>query len=45
MVKLCDLSETSRKAFVAEISWLMNHRYHIDSESINEMWNTLEIGI
>ena len=45
MVKLCDLSETGRKAFVAEVSWLMTHRYHIDSDSIDEFWGTIEIGI
>ena len=45
MTKLCDLSETARKAFVVEVSWLMTHRYHIDEDSIQEFWDTIEIGI
>ena len=45
MVKLNELSETARKALVREVSWVMAHRYHIDSEDINEFWGTVEIGI
>ena len=44
MTKLCDLSETARKAFVVEVSWLLKHRYHVDEESIGELWDTLQIG-
>ena len=45
MVKLCDLSETARKAFIVEVSWLLKHRYHVDNDSIDEFWGTVEIGI
>ncbi len=45
MTKLCDLSETVRKAFVVEVSWLLKHRYHVDEDSIDEVWETLQIGI
>ena len=45
MVKMCDLSETTRKALVHEVTWLMFHRYHIDRDSIDEFWNTVGIGI
>jgi len=45
MVKMCDLSESERKALVHEVMWIMIHRYHIDEDSINEFWDTVEIGI
>ncbi len=44
MIKLCDLSETARKAFVVEVSWLLKHRYHVDEGSIDEFWDTVNIG-
>ena len=45
MVKLNELSRTVRRAFVQDVSLIMAQRYHIDSESINEFWGTVEIGI
>ena len=45
MVKLCDLPEIARKYMISDISIIMKERYHIDSESINEFWGTVEIGI
>jgi predicted SnoaL-like aldol condensation-catalyzing enzyme len=44
MVKMCDLSESARKEMVSKISWVMS-LYRIDKESINEFWDTVQIGI
>jgi hypothetical protein len=45
MVKLCDLSESVRKAVVRDVSDILQYRYHVDKESINEFWDTMQIGI
>ena len=45
MAKLCDLSESVRKAVVRDVSDILQYRYHINQESINEFWDTVQIGI
>ena len=45
MVKMCDLPETERKRLVSEVSWIMAQHYHIDHDYIDEVWNTVGIGI
>lgn len=44
MVKLFELSETARKAFVLDVSGLLRDKYHVDSEGIDQFWNTVIIG-
>ena len=45
MVKLFELSETAKKAFVSDVSGLLLDKYHVDIDSINEFWATLCIGM
>jgi hypothetical protein len=44
MVKLFELSETARKAFVSDVSGLLENKYHVDNEDIDQFWNTVIIG-
>ena len=45
MVKMFELSFYRRKAMVNDISRIMHDQYMLDHESINEFWQTLEIGV
>lgn len=45
VVKLFELSETARKVLVLDVSGLLKDKYHVDIDSINELWDTLSIGI
>ena len=45
MVKLCDLSETARGYMINDISIIMKQRYHVDNDSVEEFWATVEIGV
>lgn len=45
MTRMCDLSQSVRKALVSDISDILQYRYHIDKESIDEFWDTVQIGI
>ena len=44
MVKLFELSETARKAFVSDVSRLLKNKYHVDEDGIEQFWNTVMIG-
>ena len=45
MVKMCDLSVDMRQMMVKELSFVMWSRFELDQESIDEFWQTIEIGL
>ena len=42
---MCELSEMERQRMVKDINTTMGYNYRIDQESINEFWQTVEIGL
>ena len=45
MVKLCELSSIARESLVQDVSDLLMDKYHIDRDSIIELWDTMSIGV
>jgi hypothetical protein len=45
MIKLCDLPENLQEKLVNDISDILQYRYQITEDSINEFWGTVQIGI
>ena len=45
MVEMCDLSGIERQRMVRDVSTTMEYIYKLNQESINEFWQTVEIGL
>jgi len=45
MVKISELSLVDRQRMISGISGMMEYQFSVDTESINEFWDTLGTGI